>query len=210
MFQDKVTRYVQEETFFSCLSKLVPSLALHFLAVLMWENITLNVPVIYSCCTKTSINWEGLCNSYKMRPVWMIIMSFIGLGMQISILVKLKQVESHPPNHPWVISFNTRDGDPGVNIARLPSPTSHCRVFRHRRNVVSPLGSCVSSTVSQIWVIIVAYYIYSASPAGPPMAYSLLLFMAPSRDFFLLNLIETICSPTLRNRLFDLTQYRPI
>ena len=135
-------------------------------------------------------------------------MGLIGLGMQIAILLKLKKVESQPTNAPWVISYDTRDG---VMIARIPSLTSHCETWRHSRNLVSPIGSCVSFIVCQIWVLAVSYYyMFNLSPSGPPIVLDFLLFMIPSRDFFLLNLIETMCSPTLRNSLFELIKFGPI
>ena len=201
LFQDTVTKYFHEETLFSCLAKLVPVLTVFILAALLGENMSLNAPVMYSCCTKASINWEEISNIYKKVSLLLLIMSVIGLGIHITILKKLKEVESQPSNHSWVISFNAQNG---VNIAM----TCPRKVFRHRRNLVSPEGSCASFIVSQIWILLGVYYwSFSISSLSPPIFHDYLVYMAPSRDFFLLNLIETVCSPALRNSLLDLIRF---
>ena len=205
LFQDVITKYVHEETLFNFLSKLVPSSAILILAAIMGEYQSFNSPLFHSCCTKTPTEWERLANIASILTGLTLVMTFMGLGLQITILVKLKQVESKPTNDPWVISYDITEG---VNIVKLPPLESTCKIWKHRRNLVSPLGSCISFVVCQIWMLVIAYhYIFNLSPTGPPVAHDFLVFMAPSRDFFLLNLIETVCSPTLRSSLFEMIQF---
>ena len=208
-----MTKYVHEETFFRFLAKLVPSLSIIIVAAKMGENFSLNVPPMYSCCTKAPIRWRKIANmvSLPILSVINFIMCFIGLGMQITIFVKLKQVESRPPNDPWpwAISYDTRSGDVET-IAKSHSLKSHCKVSRHSRNLVSPIGSCVSFIVCLIWMLVTSYYIFNISPSGPGIVHDFLLFMAPSKDFFLVNFIGTICSPTLTKSLFESIQFGPV
>ena len=176
-------------------------MAIFHLAVIMGDVFSLKNT--YSCCSKAP-NWEEMPKIMPVPVIMPVIMGLIGLGMQIAILLKLKKVESQPTNAPWDISYDTRDG---VIIARLPSLTSHCKTWRHSRNLVSPIGSCVSFIVCQIWMLVTSYYIFNISPSGPGIVHDFLLFMAPSRDFFLVNFIGTICSPTLTKSLFESIQF---
>ena len=126
--------------------------------------------------------------------------------MQIAIFMKLKQVElqpSKPSDDTLVFSYDTENGRNTAN-PRLRYLPSHRRILRHRRNVISPIGSCVSFIVMQTWYLSIKYYLFHITSAGPPIGLYILLFFSPSMDFFVLNLIETVFSSTLRNSLYDL------
>ena len=218
MYQDSVRGYVKEETFFSFLAKIIPSIAILIVSTIevSWTGqyfTSHSIPILSSCCTKTPIRWKDKWISFSIAISlfsFTFIMCLIGVGMQIAIFMKLKQVELQPyrpSNDTWVISYDTENG---VNIAnpRLQSLPSHRRMLRHRRNVISPMGSCISFIVMQTWYLSITYYLFHITSSGPPIAFYILLFFSPSMDFFLLNLIETVFSSTLRNSLFDFIWFR--
>ena len=197
-----MTKYVNEETFFSSLAKLVPFLAIIIRAVMVGDHFFSNVPVLYSYCTKDPFQWRENVDMVTLPIVSVVvfIMSCIGFGMQIVIFVKLKQLESQSCNDNWVVSYAVRGG---VNLERLHRMSSHCKIGKHRRNLVSPIGSCASFIASQIWFLVVSYYIFNLGHLGSPIVFDFFLFMTPSMDFLLLNLIETACSPILRESLLS-------
>ena len=209
LFEDSALGCVKEETFFNFLAKITPSVAIIIVSATIGQHFTPHMPLLSSCCTKTPIRWK---ENWISMPNAICIFSFnsmmclIGLGLQSAIFIKLKQVElqlNQPSNHTWVISYDTENGA-NVTNSRLQSQPSSRRMLRHRRNLISPIGSCVSFIVMQIWYLFVTYYLFHITSSGPPIGFYILLFVSPSMDFFLLNLIETVLSPTLRNSLFDL------
>ena len=157
-------------------------------------------------------------------------MTFVGVGLQVAIFVKLKRLETQPHGgNKWVVSFSARDGvnlevtkqilpevEDVIRHTEEPDLTgndghtaSHrtdnirCKVWLHRRNVISPVGNCASFVACQIWFLGVSYHIFNLSDLESPTVLDFLLFVTPSVDFFVLNLIETLCSPTLRKSLFS-------
>ena len=176
------------------------------------------IPILSSCCTKSPIRWR---DQWIPLPVAVglfsltLTLSMIGLGIQVTIFKKLKEVQSQGK----LISLINTTPPSNLRIELLPrlEPTTHPvrlqsqpfqrRILSNRRNLISPTGSCVSFTVMQMWYLLLTYYLFHVSPSGPPMAFYLLLFFSPSMDFFLLNLFETLLSPTLRDSLFDLTSF---
>ena len=257
-----MTKYFSEETYFSVLTKLLPLLAVIIRVFMVGEHVSSTVPVLYSCCTKSPFQWRDIVDLVTLPTVsvMVFIMTFIGLGMQVAIFVKLKRLETQPHNdNKWAVSFSARKGVnleqiqgdpsgqlqlpvdldmghsailPGQKVARVaankPPDLSEliqqevvtkvvtnqmghpvqqtlpcCKVWRHRRNVVSPEGSCASFIICQMWFLGVSYHIFNLSDLGSPTVLDFLLFVTPSVDFFVLNLIETLCSPTLRKSLIS-------
>ena len=231
-FQETLTKYVAEETYFCVLAKLLPLLAVIIRVLMVGEHVSSTVPVLYSCCTKSPFQWRDIVHLVTLPAVsvMVFILTFVGLGMQVAIFVRLKRLETQPHNdNNWVVSFSSRNG---VNLEQIqqtlpevedvirhtkePDLTGNegrtaskgtdnirCKVWRHRRNVVSPVGSCASFVASQIWFLGVSYHIFNLSHLGSPTVLDFLLFVTPSVDFFVLNLIETLCSSTLRESLIS-------
>ena len=106
-----------------------------------------------------------------------ILIFAVGLGIQVAIFVKQKQLEfSEDP-------FTSRI------------------LWKHRRNVVSSIGSALSFLAYN------TYGILTVIPASPVIT-EFILFSCHCVYFFWLNFIETMCSPTLRNSLVDTIRCR--
>ena len=205
--------FVQEETYFSFLAKITPSVAIIISSAAIGHYFTPHMPYLshayISSCTKTPILWKddwiSMPNAIPISS-FNFIMCFIGLGLQSAIFIKLKQVElqaNQRYNETGVVSFGTETGVI-ITISRLHSQPSSRTIFRHRRNLISPIGGCASFIFREIWFLFITFYRFHTSSSGPPIGFDILIFVSPSVDFFLLNLIETVFSPTLRNSLFDL------
>ena len=213
MFEDLVVGFVKEETYFCFLAKITPSVAIIIASAAIGHYFTPHMPYLshayISSCTKTPIRWK---DDWISMPDAVPIFSFnfmmclIGLGLQSAVFIKLKQVElqaNQPYNETGVVSYDTENGVI-ITISRLQSQPSSRTIFRHRRNLISPIGGCASFIFREIWFLFVTYYRFHTTSSGPPIGFYILLFVSPSMDFFLLNLIETVLSPILRNSLFDL------
>ena len=156
----------------------------------------------YSWCAKSAIRWDDFSRlpSITIFEMWIAAMSSVGLALHIAIFRKLRQIESRQPIVQWVVSFNNQ-GDGGADVVdvrralRVPSQQI-AGVWRHRRNVVSPMGSLATFIVSNVTLIGISYYL---GQTGPSVIMDILIFLRPCQDFFLFNLIETLCSPTLGN-----------
>ena len=163
----------------------------------------------YSSCSKIPIIWEDVERSIFNTVIGLSHMALVSftIGTQIAIFIRQRQLEKQKADGIMLTIYN-RDG---VTISRRSSDKPSChQLSRHYRSVVTPQASFLS------FLIIFTYYLLCHSllffpiifssemgASGPRILGEGLFFLLPSVMFFLYLLIETICSPTLRNSLSD-------
>ena len=99
----------------------------------------------------------------------------------------------------WKIFYSSMGGAEIRRVKRSEHP-SYGILWRHRRNVISPFGSFLSLVVTVMYGLAASAAYKEMNPSSGPR---LLFFCFPSLHFFCLNMIKTMCSPTLRNSLLD-------
>ena len=126
--------------------------------------------------------------------------ALLNLAILISIFLKQKQLEKQSPD--WVVVYCEN----GVKFEKK-KPHSSRILWKHTRNVVSPMGSFAAYIVAILYHMIVGYIYYDVGPSGPPIIGQFLFFSRHSFYFFVLNFIETMCSPTLRKSFINVLMW---
>ena len=117
---------------------------------------------------------------YNLYVTGHVVVILVGLGINLAIFIKQKQLKKKNP--------------------------SDYKLWKFKRNVISPLGGVLSFLASLIYNLVGSHlYFYEASGESQ-ISGELLLFSVHCVYFFGLNFIEFICSPTLRN-VFPWTNY---
>ena len=135
----------------------------------------------------------------NLYVIVMITVVFVGLGLHFAIFLKQRQLERQQSVPGYSVIYNKSD----VNITSKTKQPSNRILWRFRRNVVSPLGSFLSFLASAVNNLLTTYIVFSITQSGPSVLGELHLFSVHGVYFFCLNLIESICSPTLRNSLIN-------
>ena len=176
--QDTMSRYITEERLFSCLPWFCHALCGLTISIAFGENFS----------TTNSHCWEKNPMSSTIYLLLQFTTLFVGLGMHTAVFIKQRQLEKKQSGVEWAVSHRIGGG---VVIEKVtPQTSSNRKLWKHQRNVVSPMGSLLS---------FLAYNIY-----GPYVSISrqpILILSCHGIYFFCLNFIETIFSPTLRNSL---------
>ena len=140
-------------------------------------------------------------NSYMIGNVALIV---VGLGLHFAIFFKQRELERQQSVPDYSVTYNTSDVK---IIRRRKQPSSNCTLWRFRRNVISPVGSFSSFLASAVYILLMNYIVLSITPSGPSVLGELHVFSVHSVNFFCLNLIESTCSPTLRNSLINVISW---
>ena len=166
------------------------------------ENLVFNeydTAVIQSRCAMGPIFFEAV--SYKVYVSICLPIYALGLGFQIAVFAKQRRLEKELTM--WKIYYNPRSGA-HIKLVRKSEHPSYRKLWRHQRNVVSPLGSFLSLLMAVIYGLLAsAIYKHIGPSSGLPVVGKFLFFCVPSLQFFCLNIIKTLCSPTLLNSLID-------
>ena len=134
-----------------------------------------------------------------------IVLIFGGLGMHCTIFFKQRHLERKQSEVDNIITYNKTD----VQIMRKSRQTSDSMLWRFRRNVISPLGSCSSFLTTIVYMILFAYLLFPfLTPGGPSALGEIVSFLVHVVFFFITSFVETIFSPTLRSNLSDLIPSR--
>ena len=136
---------------------------------------------------------------YHLYVTGNVTLIVVGLGLQFAIFLKQRQLERQQSVQDYYITYNAND----VKIIRKTKKPSNCTLWRFRRNVISPVGSFLSFLASAVYILLMNYIVLSITPSGPSVLGELHVFSVHSVNFFCLNLIESTCSPTLRNSLIN-------
>ena len=141
---------------------------------------------------------------YNLGTIFHISIICVGTSIQIAILMKQKRLEKQQSVDQWAVSYSMS----GVKIIRKSNQISNHKLWKHKRNVISPLGSFLSFLASEVYNLLILNIIFNTVPKGPPIISQIILFSVHDVYFFCFNLIKTICSPTLRGSLINVIPWR--
>ena len=211
LYQDTMSSYIKEESFFICLTWLYPLLSGTIVSVLLGENFLNSNQstslIWYSSCSKTPVLWEEFDGSIfnAVTGLTHLIVVFVTIGIQIATYRRQKHLENQGADGIMVVTYN-RDGIT-ISNRKPDQPSSHTLSRHYNRTVVTPRASLLS------FLVIFPYYLLillsghmpnvDKGPSGPPVFGQFIIFLSPSIIFFLYPLVETIFSPTLRDTLTD-------
>ena len=173
LIQDQASRYITEDRLFSCLPWFCHALCGLTISIAFGENFS---------TTNSSCFQEGHFQ-YNIYLLLQFTSLFVGLGMQMAVFIKHRQLEKKQSVVEWTVRRRA-GGD--IVIEKVKNRI----LWKHQRNVVSPMGSFLS---------FLAYNIYGVFVSGSGLP--ILVLSCHGIYFFCLNFIETIFSPTLRNSL---------
>ena len=206
---------IKEERFFNVLQCIFPVQAGVVVSMLLGENLfadeDFTTMLFYSYCSRISCSWQKMKNDIGIGHLIGSIVTYcvIGLGFQLAIFVREKQIEKQQTARVWSVSYNNNNGvriassDSNSNISTTSSSSnSNVRVlWKHHRNVISPYASLVSFLVCQVYALVIIYLFLEIGPLGPAVFFQFLHFIIFFLFFFPLSLIETVFSPTLLDSL---------
>ena len=191
---------MQEESAFHCLIWLCHTLNGIFVSMLVGENFFYKdyvTDAICRDCTMGPIFIEAV--SYQISNATFYPICFLGLIVQISVFVKKGQLESVQSE----IIANSVSSE-CIKLERRGNHRSYRILWRYQRNVVSPLGGFLSTVANVAYSLCLAYiYLTNGCSQMGSILCKYLFFAIPSLHFFLLNLINTLFSPTLLNSFID-------
>ena len=193
-------KYIPEESAFHCLLWLCHALNGIFVSMLVGENFFyMNYVSDAICrdCTMGPILIEAV--SYQISNATFYPICFLVLSVQISVFVKKGQLESVRNE----IISSSMSGE-CIELESKRNNKPYRILWRYQRSVVSPLGGFLS-TIANVTHSLCLAYIYlnnGCSQMGSNLC-KYLFFSIPSLHFFLLNLINTLFSPTLLNSFID-------
>ena len=125
----------------------------------------------------------------------------LGVGIQIAIFMKQKKLEKQQSETQWAVSYSMS----GVKMIRRSNQISNRKLWKHKRNVISPLGSFLSFLACEFYILLI---LFNTVSKGPPIISQIILFSVHVMYFFCSNLIKTICSPTLHGSLINVIPWR--
>ena len=198
--------YIQEKNFFKWCKWVSHTLCGIVISMQVGDSFLLNEydsSIIHRSCAKIP-KWIlveqsliAYSNSYVMYVI--VAVTFVGLGLQFAIFLKQRQLERQQSIPDYSVTYNAGE----VKIIQKSKQLSNCILWRFRRSVISPLGSFLSFLASAVYNLLRVYILLSITPSGPSVLSELYLFSVHGVYFLCLNLIESICSPTLRNSLIN-------
>ena len=166
------------------------------ISTLVAENLLIgeyDKSINYSNCARFLI-FSG-CYCYIMFGIVQKAIALLNLFIQIAVF--MRHLSKQSPD--WVVVYCEN----GVRFEKK-MPHTALVLWKHDRNVVSPLGSFVAHIVAIIFHGIVGYMYFDLGPSGPPIIGQFVFFSRHSVYFFGLNFIEAVCSPTLRKSLSEI------
>lgn len=122
---------------------------------------------------------------------------FVGLVIHAAIFFKRIQLEKQQ-SVKWVVKYEMGE----VKLVKNNLDICNRKLWKHERNVVSPLGGFLSYVMNVVFIILccITFYINNGH-LSVPIVVQFLFFSIHSVIFFFLNFIETVCSQTLRGSL---------
>ena len=195
--------YIEEENFFKCCKWFAHTVCGIVTAMLVGDSFLLDEydsSIIHKSCAKLPkwilVEQSVICKLYVTVIVTLV---FVGLGLHFAIFLQQRQLERRQSVPDYSVTYNVSD----VKIIWTSKKPSNRILWRFRRNVISPLGSFSSFLAIAVNNLLTTYIVLSITQSGPSVLGELHLFTVHSVYFFCLNLIESICSPTLRNSLIN-------
>ena len=197
--------FIKEESLFNFMTWLCLALSGLMISILFGENyfsVEQDSTVIISNCCKVpkQLFMGDLAWFMHLYIRAHLTLHFVGLVIQAAMFFKQRQLEKEQSAGQWVIHYDNGE----IRIERKNLRTCNRKLSKHKRNVISPLGSFLSSLISAVYRFILAISIFfNQGPAGLPIISQFFFFSLHSLYFFGLNFIETVCSPTLRGSILN-------
>ena len=206
--QDTMLTYITEETFFNSLTWLCHALCGIFTSAFVGYDFIFDEyewSIINSYCTKMPkiilLVVESDVFFYNLGIIFHISVICLGVGIQIAIFMKQKQLEKQQSVAQWAVSYSMS----GVKMINRSNQISNRQLWKHKRNVVSPMGSFLSFLSCEFYMLLI---VFNTVSKGPPIITQIILFSVHVMYFFCFNLIKTICSPTLHGSLINVIPWR--
>ena len=126
-----------------------------------------------------------------------LTVTFVGLVIHAATFFKKRQLEKQQ-SVKWVVKYEMGE----VKFVKNNLDVCNRKLWKHERNVVSPLGGFLSYLMTVVFIILccITFYINN-DHLSVPIFVQFLFFSVHSVIFFFLNFIETVCSQTLRGSL---------
>ena len=197
--------FIKEETLFNSLTWMCLSLSGLGLSATAGgnyfspeqDNLDKTV-IIRSCCKMPKyVLLEDAAWAIHLAIIVLLTLHFVGFVIHAAIFLKQAQLEEEQSAGQWVTHYENGE----IRFERNDLSTINRKLWKHERNVISALGSFLSFLVSAVYRIICNFLFLNK---GLPIMSQLLFFSVHSLYFFGLNLIETVCSPTLRGSILNI------
>ena len=187
--------FIKEEILFNYLTWICHALSGVIISVFLGEHFygEQDINVIISTCAKFPNDEFSL----HMAVIALLIFYFVGLVIQAAIFLKQKHLEEELQCGLWVVHY---DNGKLKYVKNNLDAVNH-KLSKHKRNVISPLGSLLSHVMGAVYATLFTCTIFNIDPSGPPIIGQFLVFSVHGVYFFLLNFLETVCSPTLRGSM---------
>ena len=184
---------MEEENFFSSIFWIHPAIACLIVSILLGENFLSQKTPCDSFCTWDK--FEGVIFFLGLKNV---LCNLITLVTHILMFQRKRKLEKQRTLGIMVVIYN----EDGVTISkRGPDVQSSHKLWKHNRTVVTPMASLMSFLFNCLFKCSIAFFFFNND-----YTLQFVEFVALCHLFFLCNLIETVCSPTLR---YSLTQKLP-
>ena len=161
---------INEESLFKYLTWACPTLSGLMLSMIFGQNYfssEQDSTVIISSCGKIPkfILMEVSAWPIHLFIIVHLILYFVGLVIQAAMFLKQNELEEEQSAGQWVIHYVNGE----IKFQRKNLNTCNHKLSKHKRNVISPLGSFLSFLISAVYNIITICMFFSKGPAGLPI-----------------------------------------
>ena len=199
--------FIEEETFFSCLTMLHHAFCGIIVSVLLGDfflylNKSHASTLWESSCSKMPVLWKESQDSFANNVFTSLMFALVILIVifQILLFKRQRQVERQADEGIITITYNRE----GVSIStRSPNLQASQQLRKHNRTVVTPKASFLSFLLTLLSTLGGGIIFFTMNSEGPSIYGQFILFTQICVFFFLNTLVETIFSPRLCNSLLD-------
>ena len=202
--------FLNEESIFMCLSVFHPALSGIIVSLLLGENFldsnkSSTSLFWYSSCSKVKILWEKFNTSiaYNMLSFSSVAVILATIFTHILLIKRQRQLKKQLAASTMVVTYN-KDGTSISKRAEVKFISK--TLFKHERTVITPKASQVSFLMRLLGIPLESILFYSVGSSRLPPGAQIFLFTLFSQVLLLTNVVETICSPKLRNSFIDYFQ----
>ena len=190
--EDTWFKNMKEETVFSTMLWIHPTVVVLCVSVVLGENILDNYRVSAFLCGCDWDKFEGLIFC-KLVALSYGLLTFTSLVTHILLFYRVRELEKKKAEGIMVVNYH-RDG---VTISKRGPDLKTCKkLWKHSRSVVSPKASCISFIFNVLGRMLLFYLLFNFD-----ITLHLIQILILCHHFFLCNLVEAIFSPSLSQNL---------
>ena len=180
---------MEEETFFSTLLWIHPTVVVVLVSVVLGENFLDDYRVLECDWTK----YEGLISFLKLFASLYGVLTFISLVTHILLFFRVRGLEKKKAEGIMVVNYSCD----GITITRRgPDLQTSKKLWKHGRTVITPKASCISFIFNVLGRMLCFLLLFKFG-----ITFQHIATMALCHHFFLCNLVEAIFSPKLSQHL---------